>query len=148
MANIARLFKQEISRLVRRELKTETESLRKASSRYRAEIAELKRRIAGLEQQLKAVERQGRHPVREDSPAPESAATFRFSAAGLKKLRERHALSATTLGEILGTSAQTIYNWESGKTRPGRDQVEKMAVLRKMGKRDVKKRLATLNAAA
>ena len=48
MANIATVLKQEITRLVRKELKTETEALKKASSRYRSEIAELKRRITGL----------------------------------------------------------------------------------------------------
>ena len=57
MANIAALLKQELSRLVRKELKSETESLKKTNSRYRSEIAEIKRRVSSLEQQLKAVGR-------------------------------------------------------------------------------------------
>ncbi len=44
-------LKGEISCLVRRKLKAETEAIKKASSHYRSEIAELKHRNAALEQQ-------------------------------------------------------------------------------------------------
>lgn len=143
MANIAALLKQEISRLVRRELKTETESLKKASARYRSEIAELKRRIAGLEQQLKAAERQSRRQTPAAGPS-EVGSKFRFRADGLKGHRERLGLSAAALGNILGVSLQTIYNWETGKTRPNQEQVAKIAILRKMGKREVQERMAVM----
>lgn len=147
MANIAALLKQEITRIVRKELKTETESLKKASSRYRSEIAELKRRINALEQQLKMAERQSRRQATA-APAPsETEGNVRFRADGLKKHRERLGLSAAALGSILGTSLQTIYNWETGKTRPNREQVARIAILRKMGKREVQQRLAQMRAA-
>lgn len=145
MANIAALLKQEISRIVRRELKTETEGLKKASTRYRAEIAELKRRIAGLEQKLKATQRQSSQPAAA-SESLDGESKVRFRAAGLKKHRERLGLSAAALGSILGTSLQTIYNWETGKTRPNKEQVAKIAILRKMGKREVQRRLAQMQA--
>lgn len=146
MSNIAALLKQEISRLVRKELKSETESLKKASSRYRSEIAELKRRIASLEQQMKAAERQSRKQHPATVPA-EVESSVRFRADGLKKHRERLGLSAAALGSILEISPQTIYNWEAGKTRPSKEQVGKIAILRKMGKREVQDRLAVMKAA-
>lgn len=147
MANIAALLKQEISRLVRKELKAETESLKKSNSRYRAEIAELKRRITGLEQQLKAAERQSRRQA-STSVSPEVESKVRFRADGLKKHRERLGLSAPSMASILGVSPQTIYNWESGTSKPSKDLVVKIAILRKMGKREVQERLAALKAAA
>ena len=52
MANIGTLLKEEISRLTRKELRIETQSLKKASAQYRSDIAALKRRTAELEQQL------------------------------------------------------------------------------------------------
>ncbi len=52
MPNFASLLKSEILRLARKGARAEIESLRKASSRYRSEIAELKRRIEQLERQL------------------------------------------------------------------------------------------------
>lgn len=147
MANIAALLKQEITRIVRKELKTETELLKKSNSRYRSEIAELKRRIASLEQQLKAVERQRRKPTTQAVPAADPASNFRFRADGLKKHRERLGLSAPALASILDVSPQTIYNWESATSRPSKDQVVKIAILRKMGKREVQQRLAQMRAA-
>lgn len=147
MSNIAALLKQEITRLVRKELKAETESLKKASSRYRAEIAELKRRITGLEQQLKAVGRQDRKQASSVTPINEPAGMVRFRADGLKKHRARLGLSAPALASILGVSPQTIYNWEAGTSRPSKDQVVKIAILRKMGKREVQERLAQMRTA-
>jgi DNA-binding transcriptional regulator YiaG len=135
MSNIATLLKQEITRLVRKELKAETETLRKASSRYRAEIAELKRRIADLERQLKSVARASRRTDPAAGAAEGPAAAVRFSADGLKKHRARLGLSAPALAGLLGVSSQTIYNWEAGTSRPSKDQVVKIAQLRKMGKR-------------
>ncbi|MRR56626.1 MAG: XRE family transcriptional regulator [Deltaproteobacteria bacterium] len=147
MANIATLLKREITRLVRKELKTETESIKKANSRYRSEIAELKRRIATLERQQKAAEKQGRR--QEDIPSAPSGtkAQFRFRPAGLKTHRERLGLSASMLASILGVSAQTIYNWEASTSAPNKDQIAKIAILRKMGKREVQARLAAMEAA-
>lgn len=135
MVNIAAVLKDEISRQARKELRSETESLKKASSRYRAEIAALKRRITTLEQ---TVSKLGKLLTKgpASSPSPEPTAV-RFRADGLKKHRERLGLSAAKLGSILGVSIQTIYNWESGTTKPNRDQVAKIAILRKMGKREV-----------
>jgi DNA-binding transcriptional regulator YiaG len=65
----------------------------------------------------------------------------------LKKHRERLGLSAPALASILDVSPQTIYNWESATSRPSKDQVVKIAILRKMGKREVQQRLAQMRAA-
>jgi len=136
MANIASVLKEEISRQARKELRGETENLKKASSRHRSEIAALKRRVAMLEQAMSRMEKLlNKVPA---CPSTAATPTIRFSADGLKKHRERLGLSAAKLGAILGVSVQTIYNWEAGTTRPNRDQVAKIAVVRKMGKREIK----------
>ena len=41
-----------------------------------------------------------------------------------------------------GVSALSVYKWESGKTRPRARQLEAIASLRKMGKREAQARLA------
>lgn len=146
MANIAALLKQEITRLVRKELKAETESLKKANSRYRAEIAELKRRVTALEQQLKAAQRQGRKQAPPAIQTNAPAGNIRFRADGLKKHRDRLGLSAPALASIMGVSAQTIYNWEAGTTRPNKEQVAKIAILRNMTRREIQEGLARMRA--
>ncbi len=147
MPNIASVLKEEITRLVRKELKSETEAIKKASSRYRSEIAELKRRIASLEQQVKAAERQSRKQVTQVA-AVEAPSKVRFRADGLRTHRERLGLSAPVLASILEVSPQTVYNWEAGTSKPSKDQIVKIAILRKMGKREVQERLAAMKAGA
>lgn len=135
MANLAATLKEEVTRLARKELKTETGSLKKNNSRHRLEIAELKRRVSQLERQLKAVLKNiQKQPAQVEQPADK--AKLRFRADGFKKHRERLGLSAAALGRMLDVSLQTVYNWESGKTKPSKEQVVKIAALRKMGKRE------------
>jgi DNA-binding transcriptional regulator YiaG len=62
----------------------------------------------------------------------------------LKKLRERLELSAPTLASILGVSSQSVYNWEQGTSRPNKQLIGNIAILRKMGKREVQQRLAAM----
>ncbi len=136
MPNIASVLKEEIMRLARKELRSETESLKKASALYRSEIATLKRRATALEKQLAHLGKKvvGKGEGQEAS-APESR--VRFSAKGLNSRRQKLGLSAGDMGTLLGVSAQTIYNWEAGTTRPRGPQVEAIAALRAMGKRQL-----------
>jgi DNA-binding transcriptional regulator YiaG len=45
------------------------------------------------------------------------------------------------MGTLVGVSAQTIYNWEAGKSRPRQQQLAALAAVRGMGKRQIKERL-------
>lgn len=135
MANIASLLKDEITRLARKELKRETENLKKASAHYRSEIAALKRRAASLEQQLTHYQRAAKNAGAEAQPAAEKKA--RFTAKGFKSLRQRLGLTAEQTGILLGVSAQTVYSWEAGNSSPREKQFSRIVMLRGMGKRDV-----------
>lgn len=140
LPNIASVLKEEVARLVRRELRGETENLKKASSRYRSEIAALKRRIEAHEKQISRLEKM---LPKKAKPAVggESETKLRFKPQGVRAQRTRLGLSAAEMGVIVGVSAQTIYNWEAGTSRPRAEQLAAIAAVRKMGKREVKARL-------
>jgi DNA-binding transcriptional regulator YiaG len=146
LPNIASVLKEEIARLVRRQLRSETESLKKASSRYRSEIAALKRRIDVLEKQVFRLERM---VPKKAAPAidEQSETKLRFKPQGVRAQRTRLGLSAADMGALVGVSAQTIYNWESGASRPRAEQLAAIAAVRKMGKREAKARLDQMQAA-
>ena len=146
MPNIASVLKEEVARLVRRQLRSETESLKKASSRYRSEIAALKRRIDVLEKQVSRLERM---VPKKAAPAvdEQSETKLRFKPQGVRAQRTRLGLSAADMGALVGVSAQTIYNWESGASRPRAEQLAAIAAVRKMGKREAKARLDQMQAA-
>lgn len=61
---------------------------------------------------------------------------MRYSAKGLGVRRHRLGLSAADMGKLIGVSAQTIYHWESGKSRPRRQQMAAIGAVRHMGKRE------------
>ncbi|HSI54529.1 MAG: helix-turn-helix domain-containing protein [Ramlibacter sp.] len=142
MSNIASVLKAEISRVARKETRGETQSLKKAVSQYRSQIAELKRRMHALEQQVKQLGKTTRR-VASSTPADEAeGSNLRFSAKGLAAQRKRLGLSAASVAKILGVSTLSVYKWESGKVRPRAKQIEAIATLRGMGKREAAERLA------
>jgi len=147
MPNIASILKSEIARVARKELRGETLNLKKAVGAHRAEIAALKRRTQALEQELR---RLGKASAKAAPAAAneEPSQTLRFSAKGLASQRRRLALSADDCGLLLGTSGQSIYNWEAGKVRPRAEHMPAIATLRAMGKREAAARLASLRKTA
>jgi DNA-binding transcriptional regulator YiaG len=147
MPNIASVLKQEIARVARKELRSQTAALKKASATYRGEIAALKRRVEEAERQLrvraKSVPRAA--PAANDESIPEGV---RFSAKGLTGHRKRLGLSANELRLLLGVSGQTIYNWESGKARPNRRFLPTLVALRTVGKKETSAHLEQVKQAA
>jgi DNA-binding XRE family transcriptional regulator len=141
MPNIASVLKEEIARVARKEVRADTQPLKKSSASHRSDIAALKRRIAALEQMVKRLGKQtgARAAPPADSPP---AGSFRFSASGLMAQRKRLGLSAAEAGKLLGVSDQSVYKWENGKTRPRASQFAAIAALRGMSKKQATARLA------
>jgi DNA-binding transcriptional regulator YiaG len=141
MPNIGSVLKSEISRVSRKEVRGETQALKKSVSQYRAQIADLKRRMQALEQQVKRLGKVTTRIAPQAAGEAEPESHLRFSAKGLAAQRKRLGLSAAAVAKLLGVSALSVYKWESGKTRPRAKQIEAIATLRGMGKREAAQRL-------
>ncbi|MES2282226.1 MAG: helix-turn-helix domain-containing protein [Pseudomonadota bacterium] len=141
--NIATALKSEISRVARKEVRAEVTALKSASSRYRSDIAELKRRIVQLE---RIVGQLGKSPRKKAAEAQdgETQTLTRYSARNLASLRKKLGLSAADFGKLLGVSGASIYLWEEGKTRPREKNMPAIAKLRGMGKKAAFAQLAAL----
>lgn len=144
MPNIASILKAEISRVARKEVRAEIETLKKASIAHRASIAELRQQVNALEKELRRVAKGAtRSTTAVDSDNEASAGTKRrFSATRLAAHRSKLGLSAASYGQLVGVSGQTIYHWEQGKARPRAAQLESLATVRSLGAREVAERLA------
>jgi DNA-binding transcriptional regulator YiaG len=143
MPNIASVLKGEVVRLARKEVRSELEGLKKASAQYRSDIAAMKRQVALLEKQVVRLDKKASGKVTSEA-APDGSSRVRFSTKGLAAHRQRLGLSAADMGTLLGVSAQTIYLWEAGKTRPRQQQLAAIAAIRKLGKREAQAKLANL----
>jgi DNA-binding transcriptional regulator YiaG len=143
MPNIGTVVREEIVRLSRKECRQQVQPVKKTNTQMRHEVATLKRQVAQLERQVGMLSRKVIGAASSVKPEAKAKPT-RFSAKGLQAQRTRLELSATGFGRLLGVSAQSIYNWESGKARPRAEQIAKLAGLRGLGKREVAARLAKL----
>lgn len=144
MPNVAAALRAEISRVARKEARQLTETLRKQVNTLRKDNVAHKQQRAKLERRVLELERIVRSTrIAEARPVDEDA-NLRFSAARLKRQRERLGLSAADFGALVGCSGQSIYLWESGKTRPRKPQLARIAAVRALGKREAQARLAAI----
>jgi DNA-binding transcriptional regulator YiaG len=141
MSNFAAQLKTEISRIAKKESRAQAAVLKKAQTTHRTEIADLKRRIASLEA---VVRRLAKTPTRSTPPAKEEVEPqgLRFRADGFASLRQKFGLSAAQMALLLGVSNQSVYHWETGKSKPRAAQLQAIAAVRKLGKKQVAQRLA------
>lgn len=144
MPDIAAALKAEIARIARKQIKSENEALKKAVSAYRHEIASLKKRVEHLERQGKRVRRASEPAAQE----PGAGQQLRFSAPRFASQRAKLGLSAADFALLLGVSPLSVYKWEKGDVRPRAAQLQAIAQLRGLGKREAQARLQALQAAA
>ena len=143
MPNIASALKEEITRLARKEVRAHVESLKKASNLYRRDIAELKRQVAKLAQHATRADKVAARATGNSTNEVQTA-KVRFVPKGIRSQRARLGLSAAEYGKLAGVTQQSIYNWESGTTRPRAEQIPRLASLRALGISEARARLDQL----
>jgi DNA-binding transcriptional regulator YiaG len=148
MPNVAAILKAEISRVARKEIKSETTALKKAVAVYRREIAALKRRAQVLEQLVRSRSRRAAGGPTDTGEDQAAGGGRRFSATGLRSQRKRLDISAAECGVLLGASAQSVYNWEQGKARPSAKHMAAVVALRTLGKKQAAAVIAARNNAS
>lgn len=150
MPNLSQVLKQEIARIARKELRSELQTLKSAASKYRGEIAALKRQVAALTHRLTESARLARMSTRIASAAANGDDTtkVRFSGKNLVALRRRLGLSRRTLGILLGVSEVTIYNWETKSGRPKQEHMVRIVAARALTKKQALAIVAGATAAA
>ena len=143
MPNLAVTFRQEITRLARREIRSQTQGLRKASAQFRKDIAELKRHASKLKSEVARLERRiGKDVAPKMTEA--DPAKIRFSAKSVISQRSSLGVSAADYGKLIGVTAHTIYKWEHGTSRPRRAQLSAFASIRRLGRKEALARLARM----
>ena len=134
MSTFANQLKSEISRIAKKEARSETQQLKKASAQYRSDIAALKRHIATLEATVKKLHKAQPKPMLKVEKEPATA--LRFRAGGFATLRKKLGLSAEQMGKLINVSAQSVYHWEAEKSRPRASQLPAISAARKLSKKE------------
>ena len=145
MANFAAAIKEEICRLAKKEIKSATGSTKQAVTQYRRDIAKLKRLVQGQQKEISFLKVQEQKRLGQPQAADEPLEGIRFSARSVRAQRERLGLSQADYAKLVGVSPMTIYNWESGNSRPRSEQLAALVGVRKLGKREALKKLEMLD---
>jgi DNA-binding transcriptional regulator YiaG len=144
MPNIAKVLKDEVSRLARRETNKALASISKPALGLRRTTADLKRRVAQLEKELRSLRKTIDDLAKTHPPAvPGTTEKVRITANGMRSLRRRLRLTGQELARLLGITPQVVYGWEkaSGPLRMrGTTQAAILAV-RSIGAREARRRL-------
>jgi DNA-binding transcriptional regulator YiaG len=147
MPNIAKVLKAEIMRISRKEAKGATEGIGQSNTWLKKIVADLKRRVLLLEKGNKAlVASIKRYQTQHPETPPEETKKVRFTSKGIRSLRSRLRLTQADFAKLVGTSAHSVYLWE---TREGvlklRDKTrEAFLSIRGLGAREAKEKLAEL----
>lgn len=144
MPNIAKVLREEIARISRKEAKAAVTPVRKPSVRVRKDVADLKRRMAALEKLVKVLVTQMSKIGAAQPVAPaEPAGRGWISGKGIKSLRKRLGVSQAEFAKLVGVSDQAVYLWESKTGMLKLRESTKAAVMavRGIGARDARRRL-------
>jgi DNA-binding XRE family transcriptional regulator len=61
---------------------------------------------------------------------------------GFASLRKKLGLTAHEMAHLIGVSAQSVYHWEAGKSRPRASQLSAISEVRKLSKKEAWEKLA------
>ena len=147
MPNIAKVIKEEISRISRHEAKVAVTPIRKPTIRLRRDVAALKTRLAALEKAYKDIQAlMAKCKAAMPQPAPEAAEKGWISGKGIKSLRKRLGLSQGEFAKLVGVSQKAVVVWESKASMLKLRDKTKAAVfaVRGIGAKEAKRRLEAI----
>jgi len=150
MPNIARILKDEIARVARREAAKTAAAVKKPTAGLRRSTVDLKRRIAVLEREVRAL----KNAVQKTgsgrpAAAPEKTDTARITAKGMRSLQRRLRLTGQEFAKLLGVTPQVIYSWGKavGPLRVRRKTRAAILAVREIGAREAHRMLDESGAA-
>jgi len=118
MPDIAKVLKEEVLRLARKEVRVATAGLRKDNAALKRAVGDHKRRVAKLEsgsRRLLATANKRRKEGMETTD--EEIQRARITAKMIRSIRAKLKLSQGDLARLVGVNSQTVYQWEHKEGR-------------------------------
>jgi DNA-binding transcriptional regulator YiaG len=152
MTNLAKMLREEIQRVAKRLVRTESAPLRRDSVRLKKSVAELRRQVAALDRTNRELVKKVT-PVmlaRETEDATQNAGRLRPTSKSLNRLRARLGLTQAQFGQLLGVSGQAVVQWagREGRVRMRTTTLAALARIQHVGKRDACRRLEEMAGSA
>jgi DNA-binding transcriptional regulator YiaG len=143
LAKIETAIKDAIARGARRQVRGAVAPLRRDVRRLRQTVRQLRAQVAALrEATARWTESHAQPAVSE-----EEARAARLSPRLVRKLRLRLALSQAAVARLVGVSPAAVVQWEQGRAAPSGKNRAALVGLRRVGRRQAKRLLASAPAA-
>ena len=147
MPNIAKVLKEEMQRLARKEVKTAVSRLHKDTAALKHAAADLKRRVASLERDARRLVLEANKRRKETIQVQDDeVARSRITAKMVRAIRAKLNLSQAELAALIGVNSQSVYQWEHKKGRMGfrGNAKSEIVALRKLNRKEAHQKLAAL----
>jgi DNA-binding transcriptional regulator YiaG len=139
---MGKLLKTEMVRL-------STKTTRSAFRPLKQEVAALKRTVSSQRKTIQQLERavdrlldeSDRRREASVQATEEEVRAARVTPGWILRLRDKLGLTREEFASLAGVSANSIYLWESGRTRPRASAKAALVELKKLGVREARKRL-------
>ncbi len=140
MPNVVQIMRDEIRRVARKEIRSESTSLINQVRKLRETVKKQNQTITQLQKSLVKLSPQSTAVVLGDSDDEQPRA--RITPASIKRQRTKLKLSQRELGKLLGVTATTVVRWETGTCKPRATHQAQIAELRNMSIQAIKTKLA------
>jgi DNA-binding XRE family transcriptional regulator len=146
LAKIEMAIRDAIARGARKQVRSAATPLRRDVRRLRQAVRELRAQLAALREV--AARWTESHAGRGWQPvvSEDEARAARLSPGLIRKLRNRLALSQAAVARLVGVSPAAVVQWEQGRATPAGKNRAALVGLRRVGRRQAKRLLATVTA--
>lgn len=153
MAEYQTAFKNEVSKLVRKEIKGPFNQLKADNVKLKKAVAELRKEVAELKKTSRSISKETKYvaQLRQEKEAASSnpvADKMRIKGSMIRRLREKLKISQAELASLMGVTSQSIYQWERRQNEMLRrlrgDSKAALLKIRQMGKKEVRAALDAL----
>jgi DNA-binding transcriptional regulator YiaG len=148
MPNFAKVLRDEIQRLARKQVKAGLDPLRRENVRLKKSVADLRRQLTALNRASGELVKKVAPvvAVKEAESATQKAASLRPTSKSLERLRRRLGLTQVQFGKLLGVSGQAVVQWaaKGGRVRMRSRTLTALAGIQRIGKREASRRLEAL----
>jgi DNA-binding transcriptional regulator YiaG len=144
MTNVAQVLKAEITRISRKETRNAVGDVLRTNKGLKKTVADLKKRVAQMEKENKRLVRKQTRELAVPRPVPEGVTQkARLTAKGVRSLRSRLRLTRAGFAKLVGTTAHSVYLWETkeGALKLRGNTKSALLSIRGLGAREAKKRL-------
>jgi DNA-binding transcriptional regulator YiaG len=146
LAKIEMAIRDAIARGARKHVRSAATPLRRDVRRLRQAVRELRAQLMALRdvaaRWTASQAGRGWQPV----VSEEEARGARLSPGLIRKLRKRLALSQAAVARLVGVSPAAVVQWEQGRATPAGKNRAALVGLRRLGRREVKRVLASVPA--